>query len=368
MEHQRRGGWERDTEVYTQEQVEAVIAECDIEVAYESATHFIGFCPFHNNSDSPAFEVDKTRGLYTCFNPGCGASGNLRMLLEKLKGYNVFKATRCIVLAASENRRSVTEMLEELRNKPAEFVQFPEKPVNRMIEDFWLKYTSGRDYMYGRGFTKDTLTHFNVGYSEKQHSVIVPMHDPDGMLVGFVARTIEGKGFKNTDNLPKSKTAWNFHRAKRTGDTIIIVESTFDAMRIHQAGYPNVIALLGGSLSPWHVAQIEKSFNTVIIMTDCEWDKRYNKSACAQCKRKGFHLCQGHRDGRELGERIVKAFPDKKVMWAAYDDTCVYPHQAKDATDMSDDEIRQCLTGAIGNFSYTRWNIEEQMDRSLVAH
>lgn len=367
MEHQRRRGWERDTEIYTQEQVEAVIAECDIEVAYESATHFIGFCPFHNNSDSPAFEVDKTKGLYTCFNPGCGASGNLRMLLEKLKGYNVFKATRCIVLAASENRRSVTEMLEELRNKPAEFVQFPEAPVARMAQDFVMSERA-TGYMRSRGFDDETMRHFGVGYSEKQDSVIVPMHDPDGMLVGFVARTVSQKGFKNTDNLPKSKTAWNFHRAKKY-DTVIIVESAFDAMRIHQAGYPNVIALLGGSLSPWHIAQIEKSFNSIIIMTDCEWEKRYNKGACAQCKRKGFHLCQGHRDGRELGERIVKAFPDKKVMWAAYDDTCVYPHQAKDATDMSDDEIRQCLTGAIGNFSYTRWGIEALMDsQSLVAN
>lgn len=367
MGYQRGRGWERDTEIYTQEQVEAVIAECGIEVAYESASHFIGYCPFHNNTDSPAFEVDKTRGLYTCFNPGCGASGNLRMLLEKLKGYNVFKATRCIVLAAGE-RKPISDMLEELRNKPAEFVQFPEAPVKRMQTDLLIE-PKATHYMYGRGFTLETLTHFGVGYSVKQDSIIVPMHDPDGMLVGFVARTIEGKGFKNTDNLPKSKTAWNFHRAKRAGDTVIIVESTFDAMRIHQAGYPNVVALLGGSLSPWHIAQIEKTFNTVVIMTDCEWEKRYNKNGCAQCKRKGFHLCQGHRDGRELGERIVKAFPNKKVMWAAYDDTCVYPHKAKDATDLSDDEIRQCLTGAIGNFSYSRWGVEKLMDaQSLVAN
>lgn len=374
MGYQRNGWRERDTEVYTQEQVEAVIAECGIEVAYESHSHFIGYCPFHNNTESPAFEVDKIKGLYTCFNPGCGASGNLRMLLEKIKGYNTFKATRCIVLAAGE-RRPVTEMLDEIRNKPAEFVPFPEKPVARMASALWTPNNPGMVYMKGRGFEELTLSHFFVGYSDKQDSVIVPMHDPDGMLVGFVARTIEGKGFKNTDNLPKSKTAWNFHRAKRAGDTVIIVESTFDAMRIHQAGYPNVIALLGGSLSPWHIAQIDKHFNTVIIMTDCEWEKRYNKdnngnlAPCAKCKRNGFHLCQGHRDGRELGERIVKAFPHKKVMWAAYDDTCVYPHQAKDATDLTDDEIRQCLTGAIGNFAYSRWGIESLMDsQSLVAN
>lgn len=360
MERKRYGGGERDSEVYTQEQVEAVIAECGIEIAYESYSHFIGYCPFHANTDSPAFEVDKTKGLYTCFNPGCGASGNLKMLLQKIKGYNVFKATRCIVLAAGD-RKPISDMLEEIRNKPAEFVQFPEAPVQRMHADF-LHNGKAMGYMSGRGFNLSTMAHFGVGYSEKQDSIIVPMHDPDGMLVGFVARTIEGKGFKNTDNLPKSKTAWNYHRAKRTGDTCIIVESTFDAMRIHQAGYPNVVALLGGSLSPYHIAQLERAFNTFIIMTDCEYEKRYNDNPCSKCKRNGFHMCQGHRDGRELGERIAKAFAHKKVMWAAYDDTCVYPHQAKDATDMSDDEIRACLTGAIGNFSYQQWGIEKLMD------
>lgn len=372
MERKRYDGWKRDTEVYTQEQVEAVINECGIEVAYESASHFIGYCPFHNNSDSPAFEVDKTKGLYTCFNPGCGASGNLTMLLQKLKGYNRFKATRCIVLAGG-NSRPVSDRLAEIRSKPAVFVPFPEGPVQRMSNDF-IHSDRATDYMLSRGFATETMLHFDVGYSDKRDSVIVPMHDPDGMLVGFIARSVEGKEFRNTDDLPKAKTAWNFHRAKKTGDTVIIVESTFDAMRIHQAGYSNVIALLGGSISPYHIEQIDKTFSKVIIMTDCEYEKRYEKDRatgrilpCAKCKRSGFHLCQGHRDGRELGRRIAKAFPSKKVMWAAYDDNCVYPNQAKDATDLSDADIRQCLTNAVGNFIYERWGIEKTMDDSHVS-
>jgi hypothetical protein len=269
----------------------------------------------------------------------------------------------------------VSERLAEIKNKPAVFVPFPTEPVERMREAFWETPECehpARGYMAGRGFEADTMRHFGVGYSAKQESIVVPMHDPDGVLVGFVARTIEGKGFKNTDNLPKSKTAWNFHRAKKQGDTVIVVESTFDAMRIHQAGYPNVVALLGGSISPYHVDQIEKTFSKVIIMTDCEYEKRYEKregriAPCAKCKRDGFHLCQGHRDGRELGRKIVKAFPDKKVMWAAYDDNCVYPNHAKDATDLSDSEIRQCLTNAVGNFIYERWGIEKLMDSGQVA-
>ena len=48
-------------------------------------------------------------------------------------------------------------------------------------------------------------------------------------------------------------------------------------------------------------------------------------------------------------------------MWAAYDDTCVYPHNAKDAGDMTDEEIRQCLRNAISNLEYSLWNIENKV-------
>jgi hypothetical protein len=186
------------------------------------------------------------------------------------------------------------------------------------------------------------------------------MHDPTGMLVGFVGRSVEGKIFKNTNNLPKSKTAWNFHRAKRTGETVIIVESSFDAMRIHQAGYPNVIALLGGHVTSYHLDQISKTFSNVVIMTD--FDKKIYRANCRKCA--GRRECQGHRPGRELGHSIVNGLPMTRIKWAAYDDECVYPHDAKDAGDMTDDEIRHCLTHAVSNFEYSRWGIE---DKELVA-
>jgi hypothetical protein len=56
-------------------------------------------------------------------------------------------------------------------------------------------------------------------------------------------------------------------------------------------------------------------------------------------------------------------------MWAAYDDTCIYPHNAKDAGDMTDAEIRQCLKGAVPNLIYSSWGkaLEEKEDLALAS-
>jgi len=318
----------------------------------------LAYCPFHNNTDSPAFALDKEKGLWTCFNPSCGESGTLDSLLRSLKGLNPFEAARVILKYKEETLGTIAERLSAIREKAPEFVEFPSEPVERMSDALWLpENDKAREYLIvKRGFHHETLQYFGVGYSAKQDMTVVPMHDPNGMLVGFIGRSIEGKIFKNTNNLPKSKTAWNFHRAKKHGETVIIVESSFDAMRIHQAGYPNVIALLGGHVTSYHLEQINKTFSTVIIMTD--FDKKMYRPNCRKCA--GLRECAGHRPGRELGWSIARGLPNKTIKWAAWDETCVYPHDAKDAGDMTGDEIRHVLSNAMSNFNYSRWGIEDK--------
>ena len=324
---------QRNTQVYSEEQVAAVIEHCGIRIAYENSSHFIGFCPFHPNSNDPAFEVDKTSGLFCCFNPSCSAAGTLEQLAARVKGVNQFEFARMIM----DSRRPAFEMMQRLREfKPAEFIQFPTEPVQRMTDDFW-NHQKPQDYMHGRGFNDDTLKYFNIGYSIKRDMVIVPMHDPNGMLVGFVGRSIEDKQFKNSDHLPKSQTAWNFHRAKRSGDTVIIVESSYDAMRIHQAGYPNVVALLGGSLSTHHIEQLDRTFTTIIIMTD------------------------GDKAGRKLGWQIHNALPFKRVKWAVYSDIEIYPDSKKDSTAITDAQIRQMLSAPVSSLEYRQLDLDREV-------
>jgi hypothetical protein len=391
MGYGRSDGWEDNNEVYSSHQVESVLDFCGVEVVSETGTHFLCYCPFHGNRVDPAFAADKARGLWTCFNPACGESGTLEQLVRRRKRLNAFQTMRLIQKYRVSNDSDAAERIAEAWKVVPNFVEFPQEPLNRMAQEFPL--SPAHQYMTGRHFGDEVLMHFAVGYSPekwvkskktgnmylKPKMVIVPMHDPKGMPIGLVGRTIEGeKRFKNSDDLPKSKTMFNLHRAKKYGATVIIVESSFDVMRLHQAGYPNAVALLGGSLSPEHIQQLNRFFDTIIIMTDFDKADVKKPGTCKKCK---TFECQGHRPGRDLGRAIVNALPNKKVMWACYDDECVFPYKpvegyrdgpAKDPGDMTDDEIRQCLKNAISSYQYETWGIDEnvlpwEMDSGIIS-
>jgi hypothetical protein len=160
--------------------------------------------------------------------------------------------------------------------------------------------------------------------------------------------------FKNSSNLPVRQTMFNLHNARKH-ESVVVCEASFDAMRIHQAGYPNVVAMLHGHVNPNHLALFDKYFTTIIIMTD--YDDPHIFKNCAKCRKRGEKVCQGHNPGRELGEQLAAGLRQKKVLWAAWDDYVVYPHGAKDPGDLTDEEIRQCLRKPVINLEYQSWGL-----------
>lgn len=354
--------WDNDDfAVYTPEQVEGVLDNIGVEIVSETGTHFLCLCPFHGNTHDPAFVVDQHKGLWTCFNPACLASGTFPELVRKLTHGNEFQVQRTILKYKNANGKPLTERLRAVMEVEPDFREFTGDLAGMKAA---FPGSVAEEYMHGRGFEDSTLDHFDIGYSGSKNMVIVPMHDPNGMPIGLIGRSPSDtdKQFKNSKKLPKTKTLFNFHRAKATGDTLIVVEASFDAMSVHQAGFPNVVATLGGSFSAYHAAQVGRHFTTIIWMTD--FDKLQYQPNCKPCRQIDFKhnevKCIGHRPGRELARSGIRQLPNKRHLWAVYDGTCVYPNGKKDATDMSPVEIRQALTNAMTNFEYSQWNIEHE--------
>jgi hypothetical protein len=363
MGKQRGNVWEDNEETYyTPGQVEGVLSACNIEVESETVDHYLCYCPFHGNSDTTAMAVNMTTGKWICFNPACNEHGELLDLPRRLLKMTVFAAMRLVLKYKTEDPVSFAERIAARLQQPVEFPPWPQEVFDKMRDAF--PGSPAEDYMHGRGFTDDTLDHFGVGYSEKKNQVIVPMHDPKGNPIGLVGRTLPpaAKRFENSRKLQKSKTLWNFHRAKAAGDTLLITESTFDSMRVHQAGYPCTAAVLGGTLSDWHVDQINRYFTRVIILTDYD-SKLIYRPNCKHCAKLDFGRdsvrCQGHRTGRDLGRKIGAALPTKDVLWGAYSDDVVYPHDAKDMSDLTDEEIRMTVRNSVSNLTYRTWNPEQ---------
>lgn len=247
--------------LYTKEQVQRVLAGSGVDVYSELDADFIIFCPFHNNYRSPAGEINKSTGIFYCFS--CQKTSDLVEFVMFTSNRTYFESVRFIKSKEQESNLE-QEMVRQLHTKQ-DYVLYDELQVKRLHQQA-VDSPRATSYFYGRRITQDSILKFGLGFSENQDMVTIPVHSPDGMLLGFVGRSVEGKDFKNTPGLPKSKTLFNLNRVK-TADKVYVVESSFDAIRLDQIGFP-AVATLGANVSAMQIELLQKYFNNVIVIAD----------------------------------------------------------------------------------------------------
>jgi DNA primase len=219
-----------------------------------------------------------------------------------------FEASRLI----EEFRQDVdiVEYINSALEKEEDYVPFDQLLIKRLNNQAIDSPRANR-YFEGRRITRESIEKFSLGYSESQDMITVPMNDPTGsFFVGFVARSVEGKDFKNTPGLPKSKILFNLHRAKLSS-TVYVVESSFDAVRLDQCGVP-AVATLGANVSKKQINLLTKYFNHVIVIPD-------NDDA-----------------GKSMAANIVKSIGKRAT-------TIGLPERFKDIGDMSDSDIKELV-------------------------
>ena len=301
-------------EIYTEEQIRRVLNGAGLDIEAEFGNDFIIYCPYHNNTRTPAGEVAKDSGLFFCF--GCQTTKNLVELIMFTSNRSYFETVRYI--KGKEQQSDIQTIVDKALYAPPDFVQYDELLIKRLNKQA-LDAPRAMNYFNGRRVTKESVIKFDLGYSERQGSVTIPIHSPDGMCLGFVARTIEGKEFKNTPGLPKSKVLFNLHRVK-SSSIVYVVESSFDAIRLDQVGFP-AVATLGANVSVSQIRLLEKYFNNVVLIAD-------NDEAGMIMKDKLIE---------KLGHLVTVISLDKKY---------------KDIGDMDDDEIKK---------------LEFQFDNSIIS-
>ena len=249
------------TDIYTEDQVKRVLIGSGVTIQSEVDSDYIIFCPYHNNNRTPAGEVSKESGLFFCF--GCQQTATLQEIVMKMSNRSYFESLRYI--KSKEQESDITQIVAKQLYNPPTFVQYDEVIIKRLNSQA-LESPRAMRYFDGRLVTKSSVNKFNLGYSEKQDMVTIPVHSPEGMVIGFVGRSVEGKDFKNTPGLPKSKTLFNLHRVK-ANDKVYVVESSFDAIRLDQVGMP-AVATLGATISKNQVELLEKYFNEIYLIAD----------------------------------------------------------------------------------------------------
>lgn len=272
---------------YTREQIARVLGGSGLDIQAEVDTDFIVFCPFHANHRTPAGEVDKISGVFFCF--ACHHVCDLLELVMHQTGRTYFESARFI--KSKETQSNIESDINQRLIERPDYVQFDEVLVKRLAASA-IESPRAKTYYNGRKINEDSMRKFALGFSENQDMVTIPVHSPDGMLVGFVGRSIEGKQFKNTSGLPKGKVLFNLHRIKASKE-VYVVESSFDAIRLDQCGM-SAVATLGANVSNFQINLLKKYFNDIIVIADN--DEAGGNMLTRLKERLGSHVSVVHLD------------------------------------------------------------------------
>jgi len=127
-------------------------------------------------------------------------------------------------------------------------------------------------YLYERGLTAETTKTFGVGFFAGKGSVhdriVIPIHNPEGELVAYAGRSIDGSEprYKFPAGFHKSQELYNLNRV-RGEVSVVLVEGFFDCMKVTQAGFP-CVALMGSTMSKAQEELLREHFGQVVVMLD----------------------------------------------------------------------------------------------------
>jgi len=263
--------WVNFAEIKSRVKLAAVLRSYGVDWLRHSGPpqQYRGRCPIHQGQGTEAFHAHLGRGVFHCF--ACGAGGNVLDFVAAMEGCCVRKAA--LRLQGSHDQGGRPAGVPARGPRRRELVT-KKREVNPPLS-FALDVDSGHPYLAGRGLHPRTVDHFGVGYygarGLMQGRIAIPIHDDQSRLVAYCGRALDEDAprYRFPAGFQKAQVLFNYHRARATGEhRVIVVEGFFDCMRVHQAGYPCVVALMGACLSAAQKDLLVDRFASVVLLLD----------------------------------------------------------------------------------------------------
>ena len=277
---------------------------------------FVGFCPFHANTRTPAFTVYPESQSFHCF--GCKASGTAFDYVMRSEGIEFREALELLAqrtgieltprTAQDDERDHVAERLGEINAAAA-----------RYFQHMLVKSPHGADaraYVAKRLINEWSLEHFQIGYALDERTrlfdyltvkqnyaadevvaaglairrddgshydrfrgrVMFPIRSAKGLIIAYGGRSmgdVQPKYLNSPQTLLFDKSAVLYgldmaREAIRSQDAVVVVEGYVDVIALHQHGFRNVVAPLGTALTAEHVHIIKKLTKNIYLALDAD--------------------------------------------------------------------------------------------------
>jgi len=249
--------------------LEAVLRHYQVPGLRRRRDQLQGCCPIHRGTRDDSFRAHLTKNAFQCF--ACQACGNVLDFVAAMEKCSIREAAlrlqQWFALASSPGVPAASVPNRELVRK--------EEGANAPLRFALTGVEPNHPYLAQRGIDAATAREFGVGLYPgpglMSGRIVIPIHNQRGQLVAYAGRALDGRPpkYKLPVGFRKARELFNLHRAAVTGsNTVILVEGYFDCMRVHQAGFPWVVALMGLSLSGAQESALLALFDRVVVMLD----------------------------------------------------------------------------------------------------
>lgn len=281
-----------------------------------SGQNYKGLSPF-TNEKTPSFFVSPAKGIFKCFSSGIG--GNVVTFLMEHEKLSYPEALKYLARKYHIEIIEDTETEEELQKKDDRESMlalniFAQKYFSENLTDTEEGRIVGLAYFHERGFRDGIIKKFQLGYSREQREaftktainegfkldfllktgltiqredytfdrfhgrVMFPIHGLSGQIAGFGGRILKSdeKSAKylnspESEIYHKSNLLYGIYFARSSiikNDKCYLVEGYTDVISLYQAGFENVVASSGTSLTLEQIRLIKRFTRNITILYD----------------------------------------------------------------------------------------------------
>lgn len=277
-------------------------------------------CPFHEDKN-PSFSIHTEKQIYKCFS--CGRAGNVFGFIQEIEQVGFIEAVRKVA-EMTGNPLDPAYFESDERERPEDLKTKQVFQLHQKIQDFYQYYLrstqNGQEalqYLLNRGMTEESLDKFALGlapanselvlaylqqdnfsmdvlidsgifyWNEEQGKlidrfrdrIIFPLRDSKGRTVAFSGRLYQandsrkGKYVNSSESsiFSKSKLLYNLDQARvaiRRQQQVLICEGYMDVISLVQAGFEQVVASMGTSLTQDQLSHLCRLAEEIIFVFD----------------------------------------------------------------------------------------------------
>lgn len=273
--------------------------------------NFKGLSPF-SSEKTPSFVVSPEKHIWHDFSSGKG--GDIFGFVMEVEGMDFRAALEHLARKAGVELADYdTKQSGEIAKRKKRLLEANELAA-RYFQQSLLKNQHALEYVFKqRGFSKDIVTEFRIGYApdggnvlvqalEKRGfttneladagltnrfggdlfrgRVVIPLMDPSGQVVGFTGRILsddpKAPKYLNTPQTliyDKGRHVFGLSQAKeaiRRGDASVVVEGNLDVVASHMAGVTQTVATAGTALTEPHLKALSRLSQHVKLAFDAD--------------------------------------------------------------------------------------------------